>query len=164
MRSFLIAAAFMLTGCQYDPYTASYTKTKPNRKDLVGTYVPDADTMTLISKEGHYSQVASSISLLEDGTIIIENIPDWWRIFEGPQGGFDSGRGTWKIEKHQEWWALGAAFTNTEQFASLKNKLPGLGTEMMLIGEKPPYKIHLTVGDPDAGVGMQFVKSGPKNP
>jgi hypothetical protein len=29
---------------------------------------------------------------------------------------------------------------------------------MMLVGEKPPYKIHLTVGDPDAGRGMEFEK------
>jgi hypothetical protein len=100
----------------------------------------------------------SSITLLGDGTIIITNIPDWWLTFGEPQGGFDSGRGTWSIQKHQEWWALSVGFTDTTQFASLTNKPGGLGTEMMLVGEKSPYKIHLIVGDPDAGRGMEFEK------
>lgn len=157
MRAFSVLLLLILTGCQYDPYTDVYTTTQPKTNDVVGIYFPDTNTITLISKEGHYGQVSPSITLFSDGTIIITNIPDWWLTsFGEPQGGFDSGRGTWTIEKHQEWWALGVGFTNTENFASLTNKPEGLGAEMMLVGEKPPYKIHLIVGDPDAGKGMQF--------
>lgn len=158
MRSFLILALVILAGCQYDPYTSVYTTTQPKTNDVVGVYVPDTNTVALISKEGHYGPASPSITLLDDGTIIITNIPDWWLTFGEPRGGFDSGRGTWSIQKHQDWWVLSVGFTDTTQFASLTNKPGGLGTEMMLVGEKPPYKIHLTVGDPDAGRGMEFEK------
>jgi hypothetical protein len=156
MRSFLILAVVILAGCQYDPYTSVYTTTQPKTNDVVGVYVPDTNTVALISKEGHYGSALPSITLLDDGTIIITNIPDWWRNFGERHGGFDSGRGTWSIQKHQDWWALSVGFRDTTQFASLANQPGGLGTEMMLVGEKPPYKIHLTVGDPDAGKGMEF--------
>ncbi len=158
MRSFLILTVVILAGCQYDPYTSVYTTTQPKTNDVVGVYVPDTNTVTLISKEGRYSPASPSITLLNDGTITITNIPDWWLTFGEPHGGFDSGHGTWSIQKHQEWWALSVGFANTTQFGSLSNKPGGIGTEMMLIGDKPPYKIHLTVGDPDAGRGMQFDK------
>jgi hypothetical protein len=58
----------------------------------------------------------------------------------------------------QEWWALSVGFTDTTQFASLTNKTGSLFTEMMLAGEKPSYKIHVIVGDADAGRGMEFGK------
>ena len=31
--------------------------------------------------------------------------------------------------------------------------------ELMLYGSKPPYKLHITIGDPDAGDAMQFEKA-----
>jgi hypothetical protein len=106
--------------------------------------------MAVITNEGHYSLAAPSITLLSNGTIVITNIPDWWLAgFEPrPPGGFDLGRGTWSVQKHQEWWALSVGFKDTTQFASFSNKLEGFSAEMMLIGEKPPYKIYLIVGDP----------------
>lgn len=158
MRSFLIPIVVILAGCQYDPYTSVYTKTQPRTNDVVGIYVPDTNTVRLISNEGHYKLVSPSITLQGDGTIIITNIPDWWLTFGAPHGGFDSGRGTWSVQKHQEWWGLSVGFTDTTQFSSLTNNPGSFAAEMMLVGEKPPYKIHLIVGDADAGRGMEFEK------
>jgi len=119
--------------------------------------------LDFIAKEGHYSTVAPSITLLGDGTIIITNIPDWWLTsFGKPQGGFDAGRGTWTIEKHQEWWALSVGFHDTEGFSSINHNSGGLGTQMMLVGQKPPYSIYLTVGDPDEAKGMLFERLSPE--
>jgi hypothetical protein len=163
MRPFIISLLVIFAGCQYDPYTSVYTTTQPNTNDVVGVYVADTNTLDLIAKEGHYSAVSPSITLLADGTIIITNIPDWWLTsFGEPRGGFDSGRGTWTIQKHQEWWALSVGFDDTEAFSSRNHNPGGLGTQMMLIGEKPPYRIHLTVGDPDEGKGMQFERLPPE--
>lgn len=158
MRSFVILVVVILAGCQRDPYTSIYTMTQPETNDVVGVYVPDTNTIALISKERHYGPARTSITLLDDGTIIITNIPDWWLTFGESHGGFDSGHGTWSIQKHQEWWTLSVGFTDTTQFASLTNKPEGMGTEMMLVGEKPPYKIHLALGDPDSGRSMEFEK------
>lgn len=124
-----------------------------------GVYVADTNTMDLITGEGHYKPVSPSITLFPDGAIVITNIPDWWNTFGQACGGFDSGRGFWRVEKHRDWWAVLGCFTNTAQFASLTNKSERFGSDMMLIGEKPPYKIHLIIGDPDEGRGMEFEKS-----
>jgi hypothetical protein len=139
-----------------------YTATRPNSKDLVGVYVPDANTLALIAKEGNYRTASPTITLMGDGTIVIKNIPDWWLTSFGvPGGGFDSGRGTWTIQESQDWWLLLVSFSDTRQFASSSNMPGTLGTQMKLIGEKPPYKIYLTVGDPDEGRGMHFERLPP---
>jgi hypothetical protein len=147
MRVFIIVLIFLvaITGCQHDPYAGAYTTTQPKTNDLVGVYIADTNTMALITNEGHYSPVAPSITLQPDSTIIISKIPDWWLTPLGqPRGGFDSGRGTWSVEKHQEWWAVSVDFNETMHFTSLSNSPGGLATDMML------------VGDPDEGRGMEF--------
>ncbi len=159
MRAFVFLLLFVLIGCQRDPYTEVYSTTQPGTNDLIGIYVADTNTLALIAKEGHYGAASPSITLLGDGAIAITNIPDWWLTsFGAPHGGFDSGRGTWTVQKHQQWWGLTVGFADTTQFASLSNKPGGMSTEMMLVGAKSPYKIHLTIGDPDDGRGMEFEK------
>ena len=163
MRALIISFVLILAGCQYDPHTAVYTVAEPRPNDLVGTYEPDKDTAAFVTKEGHYKSMPPSISLMSNGTVIITNIPDWWLTkFGTPSGGFDSGSGTWTIGKHQRWWALSVSFPSTGQFVSQQHQAGGLSTEMMLIGEKPPYKIYLDVGDPDAGKGMKFERVSSK--
>jgi len=143
-----LAFAVIVAGCQYDPFTAVYTTKQPKAEDLVGWYVPTEETKRFITKEGHYPSVESSIALSADGTLTITNIPDWWLTpFGRPEGKFDSRRGKWTVQKHQDWWVIGV------------NLDPGFGTDLFLIGEKPPYKIHLIVGDPDEGRGMDFIRT-----
>ena len=163
MRAFVFLLMLSLAGCQRDPYTEVYSATKPATNDLVGVYTADTNTVNLIAREGHYTAAPPSIALLADGTIAITNIPDWWLTsFGAPHGGFDSGRGTWTVQKHQQWWGLSAGFPDTTQFSSLSNRPGGMSTEMMLVGQNPPYKIHLIVGDPDDGRGMEFERLPPE--
>jgi len=48
--------------------------------------------------------------------------------------------------------------------ASIVNEEPNspckgdFGYELMLYGKKPPYKLHITIGDPDSGDAVQFEK------
>ena len=162
MRTLLAALTFCLAGCQYDPHTASYTKTQPKPEDLVGSYAPDSATTNLIAREGHYTQLPASIVLSADGSLTITNIPDWWGTAFGSAGGsFDAGRGTWRVIQHQEWWSVSVDFESTAQFASRQHRAESLSTSFMLVGERPPYKIHLTIGDPDDGRAMQFERVSP---
>ena len=157
MRALIASLSICLAGCQYDPHTASYTTTQPKPEDLVGVYAPDQTTTNLIAREGRYRQFPASISLSAGGALTITNIPDWWGTdFGRPLGGFDAGRGTWSVVQHQRWWAVSVDFESTAQFASRQHRAETLGTSFMLVGERPPYKIHLTVGDPDEGRAMQF--------
>jgi hypothetical protein len=34
------------------------------------------------------------------------------------------------------------------------------GGQLNLYGNKPPYKLHITIGDPDSGDAIQFERSG----
>src|SRR5687768_9652912 len=104
MRLAVLTLCLGLVGCQFDPFTAVYTRQQPKAEDVVGTYSPDPATTRFISE--HYPAADTSIVLLADGTVILGNIPDCWLTSLGTQGGFDSGEGRWMIQKHQEWWVL----------------------------------------------------------
>ncbi len=148
-----------LVGCQHDPHIATFTTNQPNPDDLVGTYVPDPATAEFIARKGRYPQLPASITLGAGGALAITNIPDWWLAeFGKPGGGFDTGRGTWSVDQHQRWWAVGVHFQSTEQFASRQHRAESFGTSFMLVGELPPYKLHLTIGDPDEGRAMLFAR------
>jgi hypothetical protein len=156
MRAVALAVLVSLTGCQWDPYTSVYTGKQPKPEDLVGMYVPDEATAHFIA--AHYSASEVSIVLSADGTINLHNIPDCWETpFGETEGGFDSGTGRWTIQKHQEWWVLGVNIW-TDGFSSRGHAHINLTTEIFLVGEKPPYIIHLTIGDPDAGNALQFIR------
>jgi hypothetical protein len=143
-----IVASIVLVGCQYDPFTEVYTTKQPKAEDLVGLYVPSEETKAFIANEGHYSPAESSITLSADGSVSMTNIPDWWLTpFGESQGRFHSYHGRWTVQKHQDWWVVGVSLDDAT------------GTEVFLIGEKAPYKIHIILGDPDGGRGMDFVRS-----
>jgi hypothetical protein len=161
MRALIAVLAACLASCQHDPYTTNYTRKRP-KTDLCGTYVPDAATRELIAQVGHYPAAPTSITLLADGFLSIANVPDWWNTpFGESQGEFDSGTGGWNLQQHQQWWAISAHFGTTAHFASLQFRTDSFATEFMLVGQRPPYKLHLVVGDPDAGRAMEFERAQP---
>jgi hypothetical protein len=159
MRALIASLGLCLAGCQQDPYGWAYTTKKPDAADLVGNYAPDDATLKLIAEHGHYPPRPASIVLDASGRVTVTDIPDWWLTDLGrSQGGFDSGSGTWSVQPHQEWWIIGATFDSMNGFASQNHRSGGLVTGFGLVGERPPYKIHLTLGDPDDGQAMEFVR------
>jgi hypothetical protein len=75
-----------------------------------------------------------------------------------PHGEFDSGRGRWSVFDDGDRWVVDLDVRPQSGFGGK----PWAGeTILRLIGEAPPYTIHLHVGDPDAGRGMDFVKADP---
>jgi len=146
-------------GCCFDPFSCDYTKKKPASLSIIGTWVLDAESKRLMTTDGKYPQASSPRLILStDGSFEITDVPDW--CFEGlgkSSGTLVSATGTWSIEKHQEWWAV--AFS-TKTVKSQNTSVGGF--EGMLRGEAEPYKINLTVGDPDEGRAMVFVRE-PKN-
>jgi hypothetical protein len=153
---FLVLAFGMLAGCPINLDTPRYPMNQPASADLVGIYVPTTETTVLISKGG-YSGRSTSIELHADGTFRFVNVPDWWETkFGEPDGGFDNGNGMWNTAKQQEWWNLDLVFGDTRGFAHpLKG---GIDTAANIIGQKPPYDLSLTIGDPDNGKEMRFHK------
>jgi hypothetical protein len=124
-----------------------FTKNKPKESDLIGTYEPDAKTQKLILKDGGYSSAKCQIKLNADGKIELIDMPDWWENgFGESHKKLISTNGTWKLEKIQGCWGI-----------DWENENVTHGVD--LIGEKPPYKIHIYVGDPDSDRFMIFERA-----
>jgi len=141
----------MLVGCQGDPYSGTYTRTRPNETDLIGRWVPDAATLAYMRTGGGYdtSRMHTRIVLRSDGTFELFDMPDWWRDgFGRSHGSFESSSGKWNVGQHPDdkSWEIELAFR-------------AWNTSMSLRGQKPPYLIHVTLGDPDQNDAMVFVKA-----
>ncbi|MFZ4766873.1 MAG: hypothetical protein ACOYMN_18125 [Roseimicrobium sp.] len=140
-----------------------------------------ADTKKMVAERMNYPFGDSWIVLRPDGTFTLHDLPDCWATdFGEPKGKFDQGKGRWEVRKNLKWWAIGLMFdsaagitsvkdwtlTITEKDGSVKKvngKDRGYDTSPFLVGENPPYIIHFTVGDPDAGIGLQYQKSKEPN-
>ncbi|MBW8686469.1 hypothetical protein [Chitinophaga rhizophila] len=153
----VVLSLFVIAGCQYDPYAHRFTTSKPAFEDLTGIYRFNEQTATNdpIGQAG----IDSYISLKADSTYEVKNIPDVFNT-DSATGkinltGYYSTHGKWEIssvgsvdygsglDKH--WGLLLTGFD--KEYASIG-----------LMGNKPPYEILVTLGDPDAGEVMIFSK------
>lgn len=153
MRELLILlATYLLSGCQYDPYYSQYTSTKPTQT-LIGNYTPTKETKLLLSKM--YKNVKkSNLELRSDSSFSIKNIAAIWSPFATADG-FEDIEGRWSLVRHQEWWAIDLMTKSIKEANGHWNQ-KRVGTQLMLIGQKPPYKLHFIIGDPDAGEALQY--------
>ncbi len=140
-------------GCQYDPYAHLYTTEKPQTADVAGLYMLASQTVTqggLAAFQGK----PCLIYLQADGTFTATNVPPWelgstgtnffsslltasgtWRI--DSVGSIDNGNGSLKTH-----WGV--------YLDSPSAKIKPVG----LTGQKPPYGLIFTLGDPDGGEAM----------
>ena len=90
------------------------------------------------------------ITLSDDGSFEIVNMPDWWNNgFGDSQRGFSSFSGRWALSNNAGYWRIGLSFFNTRRFINL------VGHKL---GGSPPYYLEVLVGDPDSGDKMVFVR------
>lgn len=149
LRAVSIIGVVFLTGCGWILGYHNYTKVRPTRLDIVGSWIPNKSTLEDMVERGHYDiSVLPKITLKDDGAFVIENMPDWCKNRNGEShGGRYSYSGVWRIENEQDSgrYILHLEFSNTL-------------TTMSLVGQKPPYEIFVFVGDADAARGMTFLK------
>lgn len=127
----------------------SFAKTKPGLSDMVGKYIPTANTLELMRDNGYYAVNDISVTLSADNTFTMTNMPDWWNTdFGVSRGGFDSGNGQWSIIEDQEWWSLSLDFDSRIDFNSEKS-LEEFITIIPIAKNKPPYQLWFYIGDPD---------------
>jgi hypothetical protein len=95
-RTFLfLPLALFLSGCMnfgIEWSELSYTRKKPNQRDVIGTWVPTAATIKDLQERGRYVVSRHELTLRADGTFVIVNMPDWWTDgFGESKKGFESG-------------------------------------------------------------------------
>jgi hypothetical protein len=125
-----------------------FTKNKPKESNLIGTYEPDAKTQKLITNDGGYASSNCQIKIDADGKIEFTNMPDWWQGGSGESHKqLVSTNSTWDLEKVDDYWQI--VWKHDKTF----------DLNLHLIGQKPPYKIHIYVGDPDSDRFMIFERA-----
>ena len=150
---FLLLALFssgcMNTGIEWSEL--SFTRNKPNQSDLLGSWVPTAATIKELRERGGYIVSKHELIFRADGTFAMVNMPDWWKDGVGQsRGSFESGSGRWRFYKDHNPWTVWAVELDFPRFV--------IPNAIHLQGQKPPYLIHITVGDPDSGHYMLFEK------
>jgi hypothetical protein len=141
----------LLAGCQYDPHAHLLTTTEPRTKDIVGTYVLDRfylpNGLTIEKRE-------IKVELRSDGSFIAINLPPW--KLEEPDNHFFSGllSGEGKWEKDVITLDPGSKQIWGIYLRSNQNKFH----PAQLTGEKAPYGLIFTLGDPDSGNAILLKK------
>jgi hypothetical protein len=158
-RAVVATAALLVAGCccfmfQCDPYTGDYARTAPASGDIVGVWKANAKSLAWLKEQGYGPAALPTLEFRADGAFTMAGMPDCWLTpFVRPGGSLTSGSGTWKVAKHQEWWAVALDFQRPSWFEK-----GDYYTDFMIRHQKPPYLVHVIVGDPDAGHGIEFEK------
>lgn len=68
-----------------------------------------------------------------------------------------TGRGTWRLGKNDSYITVRTQIADEEQNNGCREVFTArFEQELNLYGTKPPYKLHVTIGDPDSGDAVQF--------
>ena len=139
----------LLIRCGSEWRELTFTKTKPEKSNLVGTWVPTSATLKDMQNRGKYSISKHELILRSDGSFSLINMPDWWTDgFGVSKKGFESGSGTWDVIQEDQ-GILGKTW-------EVKLDFPTYWTSLNLLHQSPPYLIHIYIGDPDSGNAMIF--------
>lgn len=153
----IITCVPILVSCAPNP------EEPPAIEALTGTYRLSEKSYRFLKRTKKYKEIPeSTITLMDNGEIMIRDIPDCaFSGFGDSYGGFLSDNGVWEVESMGE-KEYGITFTiPREAYQSpIHNKsekeLPrgrvgsGIHYASMLIKNKyPPYDLEITIGDPD---------------
>jgi len=146
-----------LVGCQYDPWADRFLTAQPAERDVAGTYVIDADSQKRnikvpMSKAPFPVDHSAQIVLSGNHKAEFVHVPEEDR---GEAVCSVTGRGSWRLAKNGSFSVVRASIFNAERNSSCKGDFE---YELMLYGGKPPYKLHISIGDPDSGDAVQFEK------
>jgi hypothetical protein len=156
MRTLLcLAVTLVLHGCQYNPYAHTFTTEKPNSGDVVGRYLLKDQTIVpggVSAMRGRPCEVV----LAGDGSFTATNVPPPFEFGTPAITSLDSlvsGSGTWRFE------ILGTVDDTKDHWGIRLGSLEKPLTYAGLTGDKRPYGLIFTVGDPDAGTVMILHRS-----
>ena len=153
----MLTCLLCLGGCQHDPWADDFLIGDAVEKDIVGSYGIDAESPKRVAgvrlEDGAPLPMSAGarIELRADHSANFVDVP----VEKYGHGCLAKGRGSWRVNKSDGFTILDVAIVD-----SCAGGEPGaaFGYELVLYGSRPPYKLHLTIGDPDAGDAVQFEK------
>jgi hypothetical protein len=151
MRPFTIFVLVLLIGCKrddWDSYAQSLTTTKPNQKEIVGSYLLTQQTINT-NGMAILQNRQCQLDLQPDGSFEITNYPIWTN---GQFASFISTIGHWHCD------TVGFVYSNQRvwgvRFSDADSRLDALS----FTGKTAPYGLLMTYGDPDENAVMIFEK------
>jgi len=155
---FAILVVEILAGCQYDPWADRFLTRQPDERDVVGLYAVDQASLQRTIK----LPTKGSLLKINPSARIILSADHKAAFFYVPADldGLScsvTGRGTWQLGKNGSYITVWAQIADEEPNNSCKDTFTAkYAEELMLYGMKVPYKLHVTIGDPDSGDAVQF--------
>ena len=146
----LLLSLVTVAGCDRE-----FTK-KPTATNLAGTYLLGKHSETFLLRRKGYAKIpASEIRLGADYGIVILNLPDCaTNGFGKASGEFLRGEGRWKLEKAVPGWGLTLTINDGGSLRRGVYAGPWLGVR----GRSAPYRLEVTIGDPDSGETLLYEK------
>jgi len=121
-----------------------FTRDEPAGADVVGKWIPVT---------GHLSQAGASgipereIDLRKDGSFSVVDLPTSPEVPGVSARGLLTGSGVWHLDKDLDGYTV---WVINLDFASHHREM------VHLRRQKPPYLIHIFIGDPDSGQAALF--------
>jgi len=153
MRIILILALMLLApGCQYDPYAHLLTTVRPEPSEVVGRYTLVKQTVTA----GDLAAMSDRLCVVElraDGTFSASDVPQYAPGLPGASflSTLVSAPGSWHVESVgsvDDGWSAKNIWGVHLDSGSVRLQSAGL------TGQKAPYGMIFTLGDPDSGQAM----------
>ena len=141
---------------QFDPYADLLTTKEPDTADVLGTYVLKEQTLTDENLDFLQGKQAT-LEISANSTFTTTNFPIWLEktdITDYKVNKLLSVTGEWKIGK------VGSVSSDGNDIKSIWGiHFSGEIDSAGLTGDKPPYGLIFTYGDPDNGDVMIFEKA-----
>jgi len=147
----LVASVAFLSGCYNVGEIAEelqFAHQKPKDADLIGKWVPTVQTLQDMRTKGGYAISTHELVLNADKSFLMKDMPDWWATEWGEsKSGFQSSSGKWALFSNPTCgycWGVDLVVGTAEiGFVPIRNR-------------RPPYLLHIGIGDPDNGQFMLF--------
>jgi len=156
--SFWVLLTSILLGfvisCGYPSISYDVLYKKPTKQDIIGVWDVKNVVQTEKPKNGEPENIQHTLTLKENGTFEMTNVPGGWfeDEFGHSIGGFNSGSGKWHITKDNLVWTIHL------DFDVWNGRGINFSTQFRFRGNKEPYTIFTWIGDPDNGEILEFEK------
>ena len=137
--------SLFVASCQYDPYANLLTTTEPRVEDIIGTYVLDRYELP---NDLSLRKTNIRVELRADGTFTAINVPPWklGELDDNFVSKFRSGEGKWEKS------VMGILDPGSRQIWGIYLRTEDSQFHPAdFTGDKPPYGLIFTLGDPDSG-------------
>lgn len=155
---FVTLAFVSFTGCQYDRWAHGFATRQPAERDVAGLYTVDPASLQRTIK----LPMSGSVLKINPSAHILLSQDHKVEFFQVPESIDDelpcsvTGRGTWRLGANDRYIVIWAQIVDEESNSRCRETFSKFGDQLNLYGDKPPYRLHVTIGDPDSGDAVQY--------